>query len=721
MVGQNIMNNNTEKPIKSDKLDDLLDRTISAVPVPPSEKISSNQIVNQPPIKTKNKFWNKKKIFLVVLLLILIVSGVGFASWFLLSSNKNKLVENDFIANVQSCSKITELLKQTYEDENKILSDGSITSSISQAQQGGTAASSADFSTTNVQVEGVDEADSVKNDGEYIYTISAGNIFIVKAYPVENAKLVSKITLAEDNQTYSYNQGASEIFVNDNILMAIGIKHIEGKDLPTLKSDIGGDNNGLSVSEMPYSSSTPFTFIKIWDTSNKESLKLIRNVEFEGYYSTSRMIGDNVHVVLNNQPRLYNIVSGTDGNDLIPIFSDVSGEENAKYEPTCSCNEVEYFKNAENNLQDYSNSYVNVLSLSIKDQGKEINRRTIIGNSETVYASMNNLYLASVTYDNTKEGVSKVNTQFHKFNLKDDVSTYQTSANVEGTLLNQYSMDEYDGNFRVAATKGDVWDSETKSTNHVYVLDSNMKQIGSLDNLAPGERIYSSRFVGDRVYLVIYKKVDPFFVIDLKDPTKPSVLGFLKIPGYSDYLHPYDENHIIGIGKDSAEASIEDEADRNLDFAWYQGLKMAIFDVSDVNNPKELHKLIIGDRGTESPVLSDPKAFLFNKSKNLLALPIELYELTDAQKESTDSTYGEFSYQGAYVYNIDLENGFTLKGTVTHITDQTTNELEYRYSSNNQYVNRILYIDDYLYTISNEKIFTNSLNDLGKINEIKLQ
>ena len=725
------MNNNPENPIKSDKSDDLLDQTIPAVPVPTDEKNSPDQIVNQPSTKTKNKFWGKKQIILVTLSTIIVVSGFGFASWCIMGSSKKKIVENNFIANAQSCDKITELLKRDYSNETGYFMDNSITSSIPKGMslaQGAattaTAQSSSDYSTTNVQVEGVDEADSVKNDGEYIYTISEGNIFIVKAYPAENAKLVSKITLTEDNQNsshYSYNQGASEIFINDNLLMAIGTKDVDDKYLPTIKSGTSSDNAESSV--MPYPSSTQFTFIKVWDTSNKDSLKLVRNVEFEGNYSTSRMIGDNVHIVLNNQPRLYDIGSDTDGSELIPMYSDVSGAEKASYKPTCSCNEVEYFKNAQDSMKYNPNSYVNVLSLSIKNQNKEVNRRTIIGNSDTVYASMNNLYLASVTYDNTNEAVTTENTQFHKFNLKDDTSTYQTSATVAGTLLNQYSMDEYNGNFRVAATKGDVWDSETKSTNHIYVLDSNMKQIGSLDNLAPGEKIYSSRFVGDRVYLVTYKKVDPFFAIDLQDPTKPSVLGFLKIPGYSDYLHPYDENHIIGIGKDSAEASAEDKTDRNLDFAWYQGLKMAIFDVTDVTNPKELHKVIIGDRGTESPVLDDPRAFLFNKSKNLLALPIELYQLTDAQKASkdTDSTYGEFNYQGAYVYNIDLIKGFTLKGRVTHITDQITNESNYSYPASNQYVNRILYIDDYLYTISDEKILTNSLNDMGKINEIKLQ
>jgi len=695
------MDNESKTPIIPNKPDDLID---------------------QPTIKTKNKFWGKKQIALTILVIILVVSGVGFASWYLINNNQKKLVKNDFIANAQSCSKITELLKQSYNGRTDIFSDGSsansITKSTSQAQ-GAPAESSNDYSTTNVQVEGVDEADSVKNDGEYIYTISEGNIYIAKAYPPENAKLVSKIMLAGDSQNYFYNQGASEIFVNNNFLMAIGTKYVKGQDLPTVKSD--KSNDSTESSEEPYSSTTQFTFIKIWDTSNKESLKLVRNVEFEGNYSTSRMIGDNVHIVLNNQSRFYEIKSDTDGNDLIPIYSDVSGEEKAKYEPTCSCNEVEYFKNAEENAEDYPNSYVNILSLSIKDQDKDVNRRTIIGNSDTVYASMNNLYLASVSYENTKEGIDKENTQFHKFNLKNNTSTYQTSTTLGGSLLNQYSMDEYNDNFRVAVTKGDVWDTETKSTNHIYVLDSNMKQIGSLDNLAPGEKIYSSRFVGDRVYLVTFKKVDPFFVIDLKDPTKPSVLGFLKIPGYSDYLHPYDENHIIGIGKDSAEASSEDKTNRDLDFAWYQGLKMAIFDVSDVKNPKELHKVIIGDRGTESPVLDDPRAFLFSKSKKLLALPIELYELSDAQKASSDSTYGEFSYQGAYIYNIDLDKGFTLKGKITHVTDQKTDESDYQYDSYNQYVNRILYIDDYLYTISNEKILTNSLNDLGKINEIKLQ
>jgi uncharacterized secreted protein with C-terminal beta-propeller domain len=285
-------------------------------------------------------------------------------------------------------------------------------------------------------------------------------------------------------------------------------------------------------------------------------------------------------------------------------------------------------------------------------------------------------------------------------------------------------MDEYKGNFRVAATKGSVTDTEIKSTNHIYVLDKDMKQIGSLDDLAPGEEIYSSRFVNDRVYLVTFKKVDPFFVIDLKDPTKPAVLGYLKIPGYSDYLHPYDENHIIGVGKEAIDASSGQTSSRNLDFAWYQGLKMAIFDVTDVKAPKEMHKVVIGDRGTESPVTEDPKAFLFNKDKNLLVLPVSLYELTDAQKKSTKtttSTYGQFTYQGAYVYNVDLTKGFTLKGRVTHASGQQTARVdEYDDSAYATEVRRTLYIGDNLYTISDSKIMANTLSNLDKTAEVNL-
>jgi uncharacterized secreted protein with C-terminal beta-propeller domain len=156
--------------------------------------------------------------------------------------------------------------------------------------------------------------------------------------------------------------------------------------------------------------------------------------------------------------------------------------------------------------------------------------------------------------------------------------------------------------------------------------------------------------MGERCYLVTFKKVDPLFVIDLKNPYDPKVLGYLKVTGYSDYLHPYDENHIIGIGKETTDAG---------EFAWYQGVKISLFDVSDVTNPREISKLEIGDRGSDSPVLWDHKAFLFDKSRNLLVMPI-LEAKVDVTKYSEAElvwAYGEPVYQGAYVFDISIDNG----------------------------------------------------------------
>jgi len=195
-------------------------------------------------------------------------------------------------------------------------------------------------------------------------------------------------------------------------------------------------------------------------------------------------------------------------------------------------------------------------------------------------------------------------------------------------------------------------------------------------------------------------------------------LGELKIPGYSDYLHPYDENHIIGIGKDSIEASP--------DFAWYQGVKIALFDVTDFENPKEVSKIIIGDRGTDSPALYDHKAFLFDKEKELLVVPISLYEIDEETKnyyyEESPSMYGSFKFQGAYIYKLNLD-GFTYRGNITHMTESEMSEKDayWRWYDSDSYITRSLYIDEVLYTISNKMIKMNELSDLNEINSVEFE
>jgi uncharacterized secreted protein with C-terminal beta-propeller domain len=215
---------------------------------------------------------------------------------------------------------------------------------------------------------------------------------------------------------------------------------------------------------------------------------------------------------------------------------------------------------------------------------------------------------------------------------------------------------------------------------------------------------------------VTFDKVDPFFVIDLKNPAKPRILGELKIPGYSDYLHPYDENHVIGLGKDTVLAE-------SGSFSWFQGVKLSLFDVTDVNNPKEVSKYIIGDRGTSSPALRDSHAFLFSRIKNMLVIPINLYEIGESKYEGDipANAYGTYKWSGAYVLHISAEKGFVLKGRISH-SDNTENEDQYGYYrwGNDDNIKRSFYIDNVLYTLSNNKLGMNDLDDLNEINNLDL-
>ncbi len=316
-------------------------------------------------------------------------------------------------------------------------------------------------------------------------------------------------------------------------------------------------------------------------------------------------------------------------------------------------------------------------------------------------------------------------TVIQKIGISNGNIEYKGKGEVSGRLLNQFSMDENGGYLRVATTVEGTWDwrsseQSSPSVNNVYVLDSSMTVVGSLEDLAPGESIYSARFMGDRAYLVTFKRVDPLFVIDLSDPSNPSLLGKLKIPGYSDYLHPYDENHLIGIGKDVDESIDADKVHED-DAVYYtaiKGVKLSLFDVTDVSNPQEIAKYVIGDRGTESLATSDHKAFLFDKEKNLLVIPIQLAEFKPNQTPESGS-YGEYTFQGAYVFSLTPEDGFGYRGRITHADQDTVDKSGYYWYSPYT-IQRSLYIGENLYTVSSGMVKANALTDLSELKAIKL-
>ncbi len=538
-----------------------------------------------------------------------------------------------------------------------------------------------DYSTTNVQVAGVDEPDIIKNDGKYIYTVSGNKIVIVDAYPAEELKILSEIKL-EGTPT--------EIFVNKDKLVVFGDQ--------TQYYPFRGEIAIASPIWYPYYSQK--VFIYVYDISDRENPALTRNVTVDGYYVDSRMIGDYAYAVINSPL-----------NDIENVTLPVITSDETK---TVPANEIFYF-----DVPDYSYQFTNIISLNTQNDQEDYQSKTILmGYTQNIFASLNNIYVTYPKYFDyyiRPELGYQEKTVVHRIAIENGKIEYKASGEVPGTILNQFSMDEYNDYFRIATTSGEVSRiGESTSANNIYILNSNLEIVGKLEDLAPGERIYSARFLGDRVYLVTFKKIDPLFVIDLSDPSNPTVLGKLKIPGFSDYLHPYDENHIIGIGKETIE--VEEG-----NFAWFQGVKMSLFDVSDVENPKEISKYIIGDRGTDSEALQDHKAFLFSKSKNLLIIPILLADINEAQYPEgvPDFAYGDYVWQGAYVFNLDLENGFQLKGRVTHVEDDSFDKSGYYYFSSFS-VRRSLFIDNILYTVSDRMIKANSLDDLSEINKIEL-
>ena len=562
-----------------------------------------------------------------------------------------------------------------------------VTSMSAGAEAGG----STDYSRTNVQVEGVDEADIVKTDGKYIYNFSTNRLIITDAFPIESAKILSKTEL----------QGLQplEMFVQGDKLLVFG---------STSYDYYNGEVRTLKTSRHPYYGGGS-TVIQLFDISDRENPKLEKEISFEGGYLTSRLVGSNAYFVINSYPRYY--IQESDENSIIPLMK-IDGVE----KPIAKATEIGYLPPMP------ASSFITIASLNL--ESKEFQKETVAGRAESVFASQNSIYLAGTAWlapdtpivapvERAIVGDSE-KTIINKFGLQEGKIGFIAQGSVPGHVLNQFSMDEFESNFRIATTLGQVSQFNSQSSNNLYVLDSNMQTIGKLEALAPGEKIYSARFMGKKAYLVTFKKVDPLFVIDLSTPTEPKVLGKLKIPGYSDYLHPIDETHIIGVGKEAIASTYGD-------FAWYQGMKLAVFDVSDVSNPVEMHKITIGDRGTDSFALQNHKAFLYDKEKELLVLPIQLAEIPADQKKPTGDTmaspvYGEPVFQGAFVYKLTLENGFEEKGRITHITPEE--ELKRGYYYGNEYVvQRALFIDNILYTLSDKMLKANSLDDLQELKE----
>lgn len=697
-------------------------------------------------------------------LFIIIVAG-----FFLVSLNQNittPITPSTELKKFSSLAELKDFIKSNQQAGDIYAGRAPATTDAGAPVQAGAESKAAadDYSTTNIQVAGVDEADIVKNDGKYVYTITGSNVVITDAYPAENAGIVSTINMS--------GSSIHGLYVKDNKLVVFTSVYRNYYDYYTKPL---ASPQELSIASptivRPYFSST---ILKVYDISDRSNPVMKKELTLNGTYYNSRMIGSSVYAIVNSPIEYYK------DDIVLPMeFRDIY-----------------YF-----DYPDYSYQLTSIVSINVDDDSEPQSKVFLLGYSNVMFVSKDNIYLTyqkrvkpSILQDRITEEVilplvpedvaSKIRqimqsdktyyekeselaeavqgwfeslgheraaevatawqekaakiqieiaketdkSVIHKISISNGEIVYRTHGEVPGQPLNQFSMDEHNGYFRIATTtnpnffepmplaavepavgSGSAGSAESglttviappppprSSRNHIYVLDSEMKVVGKVEDLAPGERIFSARFIGNKAYLVTFVSIDPLFVVDLSDPTNPKVLGELKISGVSDYLHPYDENHIIGVGQATEEVYGR---------VTFSRLKLSLFDVSDVSNPKELAKYVIGNSGTRSDALYDHKAFLFSKDRSLLVLPVLL----------TEKDY-QYAWQGVFVFNLDLQDGFVLKGRITHENQIEKSEFYYPAYP----VRRSLYIGNMLYTVSDAAIKANSLPELSEIARIDL-
>ncbi len=587
--------------------------------------------------------------------------------------------------------------------------------------------STKDFSTTNNYEVNVDEADIIKTDGKYIYTLSGKKLVIVDAFPAENLNILSEIKFEDD-------ESPSNIFIYNNKLVVFTNSY---------EKEMKVSSYSFILEEF-YSSRTN---AKVYDLSNIEKPKLVNKFTLSGNFEEARLIGNYIYFISKESVSYYNDI-------IMPrVFVD-----NVKI----GMPEVYYFGN-------YYSSYNfhNIASFNLENLDKNLEVKSfMLGYSDTIYFSENNIYISypksygfekndilknviipllpveisnkiinksdsqkvikilesyyntlsesekknlfKKIEDSTKEYYYKLEierdkTIIHKISIDNGKIKYVVNGEINGHLLNQFSLSEGEDDVLRVATTTSIWsrDNGRKQFNNVFILDSDLKIIGNLIEFAKDEKIYSTRFIGNKLYLVTFKQIDPLFVIDLSKNDNPKILGELKIPGYSTYLHPYDNNYLIGIGYDTKESEWGGVVNN--------GVKLSLFDISDFENPKEIDSYVVEGRYTDSIALHEHKAFLFSRDKNLISMPIREF-IGDEKKR-------EYIFENsAFVFNID-EKGFDLIGKVIH--DKSKEGQYYWYNSPSS-VKRSLYINNILYTVSDKYIYANELNDLNLVKKISL-
>ncbi|MFC2949947.1 beta-propeller domain-containing protein [Virgibacillus sediminis] len=534
------------------------------------------------------------------------------------------------------------------------------------------------FSETNIQVDGIDEGDRLKNDGDYLYFAREGDIIISSA-DGSNSNVQSTITEDHFHPT--------ELFLHKDYLISIG------SSTAPLRPKTESETEVTSHEDMAvHPSHTSHTSIYIYDIKDKHDPVYVKEVTVEGRLLSARKMDGHLYLAASHQP--YRIMeTGEEGR---PYVKDSSIHEEGVPLPL---EDMYYFPD--------SNAADNVLLTSINLEEPDVPAEisSYLGAAHQLYMSKDHLYLAAerITEKNIPEQEASsssmianplVDTEVFQFQLSNGDINYSASAVVQGTLLNQFSMDERDSTFRLATTKSGS--GEADSSNNLYTFSADdLTPLGSIEGLAKGERIYSVRFMQDIAYMVTFRQIDPLFAIDLSDPAQPEVLGELKIPGFSNYLHPLDDGHVAGFGQ---ETILTEPPGGGEPIVEPDGIKISIFDVSNPAEPKEKFTEVIGQGGSYTELNHNHKALFHHPNSKLYGFPAALFETKTINKD--DISYREQSYvfEGALLYELDTQNGITLFDTISHQAEG----LEHPVWKSE--VKRIASSDGYLYTFSYDQI-----------------
>ena len=610
---------------------------------------------------------------------------------------------------------------------------GGPTAGATGAGGGATTPGAKQVSGTNNQVAGVDEADFVKNDDKYVYLATGSAFRIVDAWPAEQAHEIAKVPLVGTPK---------KLFVEgDRALVYTAVARApaaSGNGYPVGPGYPGGSGECSYGYDCEVTGDGTATKLVVFDIHDRANPIVLREIELSGSLIAARRIGDAVHTVVSMPdavfPGLQDVPEGlfscggarVDTATAIARFEELrmanlraieqtdvlaalpTVTDGASGVPTTGCGGFYGSK-----LTD-GGAFLTVASVDMTHDGP-VTQSTIVSRPGTVYASADALYVAVrheasayAGYDGPHANEKELST-LHKFVIGDRPGTtaYAASGVVEGHVVDSFAIDQWNDHVRVATSTGRDPDPDVHSQITTLVQQgSALQPLGRVGDIAPHEDIRSVRFDGERGFVVTFKKTDPLFAFDLSDGAAPRLVGALQIPGFSTYMHMMDPTHLLTIGYD---------ADDQGEFAWFAGVIVQIFDVSNPAQPALTSKVTIGTRGSSSEALANHLAFNYFAPKGVLALPMTICEGGSGGSYGTNMTFN-----GLIVYDVSAESGIHERGRVAHPNaPENAGGYDSGYCSSwwanaGTEVKRSIFMDDFVYSISASDLRVDGLAKLGQ-------